>query len=58
MRFFARLRLAASGRFYICDEVNYGLFKINPDSDPPTAELNFLGLDNIVRHSVTIPADV
>jgi phosphodiesterase/alkaline phosphatase D-like protein len=56
MRFFARIRLMASGRFYICDEPNYGLIEVHPESDPPVAELKFLGMDNRVRHRVTIDA--
>ena len=56
MRFFARFRLMASRRFYICDEPNYGLIRVHPESDPPRAELSFLGMDNRVRHRVRIEA--
>lgn len=56
MKFFARLRLAVSGRFYICDELNYALIRVRPEGDPPRAELVFLGIDDRIRHRVTIDA--
>jgi alkaline phosphatase D len=52
----ARRALEASGRFFICDAVNWALIAVRPEASPPEAELQFVDATDIVRHRARIPA--
>jgi alkaline phosphatase D len=52
----ARPRLRASGRFFICDAFNWGLFTVRPGASPPVVELQFVDHTDTVRHHAQVPA--
>lgn len=54
--FVVHRRLAATGRFFLCDSYNYGLVTVRADASPPAIEVDFLDARNVVRHRVTVRA--
>lgn len=52
----SRRVLEGSGRFFICDEFNYGMVTVRPDSTPPQAEVQFIDLKEKIRHRRLITA--
>jgi alkaline phosphatase D len=52
----ARQVLQASGRFFICDAFNWGLFTVRPEASPPEVELAFIDHTDAVRHRARILA--
>jgi alkaline phosphatase D len=52
----ARRVLEASGRFFICDAFNWGLFTVRPEASPPEVELHFIDVFDVVRHRARITA--
>ncbi|MGH2359378.1 MAG: alkaline phosphatase D family protein [bacterium] len=52
----SRSRLEGTGRFFMCDEFNYGMVIVRPDGRPPEVEIQFIDLSGKVRHRRVITA--
>ena len=50
----SRAALERTGRFFICDEFNYGLVVVRPEASPPAVEVQFIDASDRVRHRRTI----
>jgi alkaline phosphatase D len=51
-----RPRLERTGRFFLCDDFNYGLVTVRPEASPPEVEVTILDGSNTVRHRARVRA--
>jgi alkaline phosphatase D len=52
----ARPLLQATGRFFICDAVNWALVTVRPQASPPEVEVQFVDARDTVRHRAQVAA--
>ena len=51
-----RQALERTGRFFVCDTMNFGVIVVRPDATPARIEVQFIDAQGVVRYRKAIPA--